>query len=166
MQPYFRDAVPGDLPAISAILRAASYDGEMLQPRQIEAALAEIEQTDHHYVLVAEYDRHIGAVLQFVAFPQLHRHGRCADIVALEVADAFRTTGIGTMLLEHAAERSRDLGCTRIQVRSGGTRTDDHPFWERAGFVHLERGYARALWPDHTGPFGRPLPRPTPLTSD
>ena len=154
MQPYFRDAVPGDLPAIATILRAASYDGEQLHPRQIEHALAEIEHADHHYVLVAEYAGHIGAVLQFLAFPQLHRPGRCAEVVALEVADVFRTTGIGSMLLEHAVERCRDLGCTRIQVRSGGTRTDDHPFWERAGFVHLERGYARPIgaWEPHRSP--------------
>lgn len=145
MQPYFRDAVPSDLPAIGAILRAASYDGETLPPRSIADALGEIDRSDHHYVLVAEYGGAIGAVLQFLAFPQLHRHGMCADIVALEVADPFRTTGIGTMLLEHAFDRCRDLGCSRVQVRSAGIRGDDHPFWERAGFVHLERGYARPV---------------------
>lgn len=145
MQPYFRDAVPSDLPAIATILRAATYDGGSLDPRQIGTALAEIDHSDHHYVMVAEYGGYLGAVVQFLAFPQLHQPGRCADIVALEVAEQFRTSGIGSMLLEHAIERCRDLGCTRVQVRSAGNRTDAHPFWERAGFVHLERGYARPV---------------------
>jgi GNAT superfamily N-acetyltransferase len=49
------------------------------------------------------------------------------------------------MLLEHAGERARDLGCRRLQVLSSTAQTDEHPFWERNGFVQLDRGYVRPL---------------------
>ena len=149
MQPYFRDAVRDDIPAIATILRDRARE-EGADPAALVGsfrdALAEIDRSEGNYVLVGEYDNQIGAVLQLVAFRQLHRAGdRCGEIVALEVAEAFKTSGIGAMLLEHAIERARDLGCKRLQVVSSTARSGEHPFWERAGFIHLDRGYARPL---------------------
>ncbi len=148
MQPYFRDAVRTDLPAIGAILRGVEPDAADATPPvgSYRDALAEIDRTDGNYVLVAEYDSQIVAVLQLLAYRQLHdRGGRTAQIVMLRVADAYKTTGVGAMLLDHAGERASDLGCRRLQVLSSTARTDEHTFWERSGFVQLERGYVRAL---------------------
>ena len=147
MQPYFRDAVGTDLPAIGAILRSASPDDDA--PPSIGShrdALAEIDRTDGNYVLVAEYDTQIVAVLQMLAFRHLHdRGGRTAHLALLRVAEEFRTSGVGSMLLDHAVERATDLGCRRILAVASTAATDDHHFWERCGFVHLERGYVRSL---------------------
>jgi GNAT superfamily N-acetyltransferase len=149
MQPYLRDAVRGDVPAIVAILREATRHDPVEHETGIDTyrdALAEIDRRDGCYVLVAEYDHQIVAVLQLLTFRHLHRGGgRCAEIVTLEVADAYRTTGIGGMLLDHAIARVRDLGCTRLQAVVAGDRTGEHAFWERGGFVHLARGYVRPL---------------------
>ncbi len=148
MQPYFRDAVRNDLPAIGAILRGVEPEtGDATPPvGSYRDALAEIDRTDGNYVLVAEYDSQIVAVLQLLAYRQLHdRGGRTARVVLLCVADAYRTTGVGAMLLDHAGERAIDLGCLRLQVLSSTARTDEHAFWERSGFVQLDRGYVRAL---------------------
>jgi GNAT superfamily N-acetyltransferase len=149
MQPYFRDAVNSDLPAIAAILRSAEHLGDLEDQDQLGSyrdALLEIDRTDGNYLLVAEYDRQITAMIQLVAFRHVHgAGGRTAEIVALHVAEQFRTTGIGGMLLEHASQRARDLGCNRLQVLSSTARTDQHPFWERNGFVQLDRGYVRPL---------------------
>lgn len=109
-------------------------------------ALAEIDRSHGHYVLVAEYDRQVVAVTQLVTFRRLHERGaRVAQITSLDVAEPFRTTGIGAMLLDHAAERAIELGCRRLQVLSSTAATHEHPFWERAGFIQLDRGYVRAL---------------------
>lgn len=147
MQPYFRDAVGGDLPAIVAILGAASPDAERTEHLSAyREALAEIDRTDGSYVLVAEYDNRIAAVLHLLAFRHLHEHGgRSAHVAVLQVAEPFRTTGIAGMLLDHAADRARDLGCRRLQVLSSTARGDEHTFWERHGFVQFDRGYARPL---------------------
>lgn len=148
MQPYFRDAVPSDLPAIGAILRSvdAADDTGGSTVGSYRDALAEIDRTDGNYVLVAEFDRQIVAVLQLLSFRQMHdRGGRSASIVMLRVADAFRTSGVGAMLVEHAVERATDLGCGRVSVGCSTAATDEHTFWERNGFVQLERGYVRPL---------------------
>ncbi len=149
MQPYFRDAVRSDIPAIATILRAASPFDEPCgigAEEAYRAALVDIDRTDGNYVLVAEYDNQIGAVLQLLCYRQLHRGGtRTAEIVGLYVAPSFRTTGIGGLLLDHAVERVRDLGCRRLQVAASTARRDEHPFWERAGFIHLDRGYVRSV---------------------
>lgn len=157
MQPYFRDAVRGDVPAIAAILRESNGIGDDIERRMDEHggstpiasyqdALDEIDRASGNFALVAEYDRQIVAILQLLAFRHLHGHGgRTAEIVGLHVAPSYRTTGIAGMLLEHAIDRCRDLGCSRLQVLSSTARSDEHPFWERLGFVQLDRGYARPL---------------------
>ncbi len=148
MQPYFRDAVATDIPAIGAILRGADAgDGDETPPvGSYRNALTEIDRSDGNYVLVAEYDSQIVATLQMLAFRHLHdRGGRTAQIVLLQVAAEFRTSGIGSMLLDHAADRARDLGCRRLQVMCSTSAADEHHFWERSGFVQLDRGYVRHI---------------------
>ena len=148
MQPYFRDAVPSDLPAIGAILRSVdAADGSGASTvGSYRDALAEIDRTDGNYVLVAEFDSQIVAVLQLLSLRQIHdRGGRSASIVMLRVADAFTTSGVGAMLVEHAVERAADLGCGRVRVSCSTGATDEHSFWERNGFVQLERGYVRPV---------------------
>jgi GNAT superfamily N-acetyltransferase len=109
-------------------------------------ALTEIDGTHGNYVLVAEFDSQIAAMTQLLAFRQLSDRGaRVAQITSLHVAESFRTTGIGNMLLDHAARRAMELGCRRLQVLSSTAATDEHPFWERSGFIQLDRGYVRSL---------------------
>jgi len=148
MQPYFRDAVPGDLSAIAVVLRQAG-DEANASDRPLGSyrdALSEIDRALGNYVLVAEYDGEIGAVLQMITFRHLqNRGGRTAQIISLHVADRFKTSGIDGMLLDHAVERARDLDCHRLQVLSSTARTDEHSFWERHGYVQLDRGYVRPL---------------------
>jgi len=150
VQPYFRDAVGGDVAAIAAILRAeAPHDPTRAActPDACRRMLADIDRREGCFLLVAEFDGQIGAVLQLVVFPTLAGAGPTAEIVGLWVADAFRSSGLDTMLLDHAVERADDLGCGRVQVMAPATRR--RSYWERAGFVHTDAGYVRL--PDHTG---------------
>lgn len=150
MQPYFRDAVRGDLSAIATILRTSAPhdDGQQrAAPGSYRRVLDEVDRQDGCFVLVGEYDRQIGAVLEMVVFPTLAGPGRTAEIVGLWTAEPFRTSGLGGMLLDHAIARADDLGCTRIQVMAAGSRRHEHAFWERAGFIHLDAGYVRTSQP-------------------
>lgn len=150
MQPYFRDAVTGDLSAIATILRSAAPHDDVQQratPGSYRRALEEIDRQGACHLLVGEYDRQIGAVLEMVVFPTLTGPGRTAEIVGLWTAEPFRTTGLDGMLLDHAIARADDLGCTRVQVMAAGSRRQEHAFWERAGFIHLDAGYVRTSQP-------------------
>jgi GNAT superfamily N-acetyltransferase len=146
VQPYFRDAVRGDLPAIATILRSsAPHDVRQQQasPGSYRRTLDEIDRHEGCHLLVGEYDNQIGAVLEMVVFPTLAGTGHTAEIVGLWTADVFRTSGLDGMLLDHALERAADLGCERVQVMAAGPRRREHSFWERAGFIHLDAGYVR-----------------------
>lgn len=148
MQPYFRDAVGGDLPAIATIVRAAAPhdpDVQRATPDAFRRKLDEIDRHDGCYLLVGEYDNQIGAVLEMVVFPTLGGLGRVAEIVDVWVAESFATSGLDRLLLDHAVARTDDLGCARVQVmaRSSGRRRNS--FWERAGFIHLDAGYVRSI---------------------
>ncbi len=142
MQPYFRDAVGGDVPAIAAILGSAARDDER-QRAAFRRALDEVDRHDGSYVLVAEYDRQICAVVQMTVFPLLHHGGHAAQIVGLWVAEPFRTSGLDGMLLDHALERADDLGCDRVQVMVDASDRAQRARWERAGFIHADAGYVR-----------------------
>ena len=145
MQPYFRDAVRGDLAAIAAILRGAAPHDAVLQRATPDrkSALDSIDRLDGCHLLVAEFDNQIGAVLQMTVFPTLVGPSWTAEIVGLWTAESFRTSGIDAMLLDHAIARADDLGCARLQVMADGSRRREHAFWERAGFIHLDAGYVR-----------------------
>jgi GNAT superfamily N-acetyltransferase len=146
VQPYFRDAVRGDLTAIETIMRAAAPHDPATQratPDTFRRLLDEIDRHDGCYLLVGEYDSQIGAVLQLVVYPMLAGCGRTAEIAGVWVADAFRTSGLDSMLLDHAIERADDLDCTRIQVMAASSRRHQHSLWERNGFIHLDAGYVR-----------------------
>lgn len=148
MQAYFRDAVGTDLPAIGAILRGTTQTAtsDDTPTGSYRDALTEIDRTEGSYVLVAEFDRQIVAVLQLVTFRHLRDRGaRTAQVVLLQVAEEFRTTGIAGMLIDHAAGRAADLGCRKLVALTSTAATDEHHAWERAGFVHLDRGYVRQL---------------------
>ena len=147
VQTYFRDAVKGDLPAIATIMRAAApHDPAQMgaTPDTYRRVLDQIDRHDGCFLLVGEYDSQIGAVLEMIVFPTLSGCGRTAEIVGVWTADAFRTSGLDAMLLDHAIERASDLGCSRLQAMSASGRRHEHTFWERAGFIHLDVGYARA----------------------
>jgi GNAT superfamily N-acetyltransferase len=146
VQPYFRDAVRGDLSAIATILRSAAPHDDTQQQATAGSygrTLDEIDRQDGCFLLVGEYDRQIGAVLEMIVFPTLSGPGRTAEIVGLWTAESFRTTGLDGMLLDHAIARLDELACNRIQVLAAGSRRQEHAFWERAGFVHLDAGYVR-----------------------
>ena len=146
VQPYFRDAVQGDLSAIATILRtSAPHDTAQQQasPGSYRRVLEAVDRHEGCHLLVAEYDNQIGAALEMVVFPTFTGPGPTAEVVGLWTAESFRTTGLDGMLLDHAIERADDLGCARVQVMAAGQRRQEHAFWERAGFIHLDAGYVR-----------------------
>src|SRR5512146_1857307 len=60
--------------------------------------------------------------------------GDVAYICDLVVEQEQRGRGVGTALVERAAEIARQRGCLRIELDSGFHRTEAHRFYERRGF--------------------------------
>lgn len=150
MQPYFRDAVQDDIPALAAILISADGGPRVDSPAQLgpyHDALAEIDRTDGSYLLVAEYDGETVAVAHLTTFRRFHhRVLRHAELSAILVAKRFGNSHVDGLLLEHAVERARDLGCQRVVALTNASPGSEHTLLERHGFFAAVRGYERVLW--------------------
>lgn len=143
-----RSAREEDLPAIVACLAAGALasgkeDATDLGPYR--AALAEAGRAPSD-VLVAEARGEVVGVAQFIVFRHIqYRGARCAELESVHVRPDQRGHGVGTVLVNAAIERARELGCNRVQLTSNLARIDAHRFWEKMGFVPSHVGYKLPL---------------------
>jgi ribosomal protein S18 acetylase RimI-like enzyme len=96
-------------------------------------------------VLVAERARVVVGCLSWHVTPVIHRPRPVGRITMLVVAEAARGEGIGTLLVEDAAERLRTLGCGLLEVTSNIKRMRAHAFYQGLGFERTSYRFARTL---------------------
>jgi GNAT superfamily N-acetyltransferase len=61
----------------------------------------------------------------------------------LVVDETWRSRGVGRLLVEAVERWTRERGCHRIVVTTALRRTDAHAFYERIGYQHTGRRYAK-----------------------
>jgi GNAT superfamily N-acetyltransferase len=143
-----RRARVNDLAQVIELLNHGSLvegkeDGTDLVP--YVAALHEIDGGAGE-VLVADLDGRVVGVCQLIVFRHLqNRGGLCAEIESVHVRPDLRSLGIGGVLMRHAVERARELGCYRVQLTSNNQRPDAHRFYERLGFEASHAGFKLLL---------------------
>jgi GNAT superfamily N-acetyltransferase len=59
------------------------------------------------------------------------------EVKSLAVLEPRRGTGVGRALVEHAAERARGRGASRLLVSTAAADTDNLRFYQRTGFRML-----------------------------
>ncbi len=145
-----RRAVPGDLPALVALLAddplgegREAADGDLAPYRQAFAAL----DADPAHVLVTAVDgAEVVGTLQLSFLPGLSRRGALrAQVEGVRVRADRRGAGLGEALLRWAVEESRRRGCALVQLTTDRSRPGAHRFYERLGFVASHVGYKLAL---------------------
>ena len=137
-----RPAAPGDLPALASLMGELGYPSS---EAQIAERLARLSRRNDMAVLVAEDE---GAVIGFasvMAVDVIHVDPPAAMLVALVVAEARRGRGVGRMLAEAAEAWARAHGADRLTLASGHARRGAHAFYERIGYEHTARRYAKLL---------------------
>ncbi|HYD52377.1 MAG TPA: GNAT family N-acetyltransferase [Gemmatimonadaceae bacterium] len=138
-----RVALPGDAPAMAALLDQLGYPTTVADT---EARLARLTESAADHVLVAE--RASVGVTGLVVLhraPVLHRTGDVGIIMALVVDERRRGEGVGERLVRWAAALARDHGCAALQVTTHHRRDGAHRFYERLGFEHTGRRYVLSL---------------------
>ncbi len=138
-----------DLPRLIELISAGALGPSKEEPGDLGPyveALSEIEATPGHDVLVAEVDGVVVGLCQLITFRHLQaRGGRCAELESVHVAQAFRSQGIGGLLVEAAAQRASALGCYRLQLATNKARTEAHRFYRSHGFEASHEGMRRPL---------------------
>ncbi|MFE6053143.1 GNAT family N-acetyltransferase [Kitasatospora sp. NPDC056446] len=140
-----RRATEADLPAIVAMLADDPLGATRETPDDLtpyRAALARIDDDPHQHLVVADRAGRTVGTLQLTLVPGLSRQGSTRTIIeAVRIHADERGSGLGTVLVEWAVERSRELGADLVQLTSDATRTDAHRFYERLGFVPSHIGF-------------------------
>ena len=135
-----REAEPGDMAAIAALVRELGYD---VTDADIGARLAAFGKAGHH-VLVADRGDVIG-VLTTGLMTVLHRPRPVGRISMMVVAEQVRGQGVGAALVAEAEARLRSAGCGMIEVTSNVRRQRAHAFYERLGYERTSHRFAKQL---------------------
>ncbi|WP_324790124.1 GNAT family N-acetyltransferase [Streptomyces sp. H51] len=144
-----RPATADDVPAIVAMLADDPLGARRESPDDLSpylAALDRLTSDPHQHLVVAEHEGRVVGTLQLTIVPGLSRRGATRSIIeAVRVHADERGSGLGTLLIEWAIDRSRRLDCQLVQLTSDRTRSDAHRFYERLGFEPSHLGFKLQL---------------------
>lgn len=101
-----------------------------------------IDSDVNQYLLVAEMDEKVIAMLQLTFIPGLSRRGALrANIEAVRVDSAVRGQGVGSWVMKAAIQLANERGCNLVQLTSAKSRIEAHRFYTRLGFVGSHEGF-------------------------
>ncbi|MCX5377169.1 GNAT family N-acetyltransferase [Streptomyces sp. NBC_00091] len=144
-----RPATEADLPDIVAMLADDPLGATRESPDDLApyvAALKRLTDDPHQHVVVAVRDERVVGTLQLTIVPGLSRKGSTRSIIeGVRIHADERGSGLGTLFIEWAVDRSRQENCQLVQLTSDATRTDAHRFYERLGFTASHVGFKLQL---------------------
>ena len=151
--PIFRDARPGEVPAIVALLandalgqtREAYATADSIDPAYLSAFDA-IEQDPNNRLIVAVLEDEVAGCMQLTMIPHLtFKGGTRLQIEGVRVKEAFRSRKVGAAMIDWAITAARAEGCHLIQLTCNRERADARRFYEGRGFEPTHVGYKRYL---------------------
>lgn len=140
----FRIADEADTHVVSALLADLFEEvGHTLTASEIADIFLQIDSDDLHSTLLAldDSEEAVG-VLTIVESIALYAGGRIGVINELYVVPAYRSEGVGKLLLDAAKELAEQRGWERLEVTTPG---EDYAktlrFYEREGFMPIGPRY-------------------------
>ncbi len=85
-------------------------------------------------ILLAEKEKNIVAMVSLLWSISTALGTRVAWLEDMVVDNAFRSQGIGSVLIEEAIAYARSVGCRRITLLTDGDNIPAHRFYEKFGF--------------------------------
>jgi ribosomal protein S18 acetylase RimI-like enzyme len=133
-----RPAVPGDIPALLALVRRYwEFEGiKGFAALRVELVLKQLlaGPASPGAIWVAESDRSLQGYLIAVLVVSIEHQGLMGEIDELFVLPEARSRGTGTQLLAAAEAALRARGCVRLQLQLGTTNTRARDFYQRHGY--------------------------------
>ena len=129
-----RRAASADVARLAELSEILGYPvaSSSLAPR-LERLLARVEDA----VLVAEAE---SGVVGWVhgAEQELLESGRRCEILGLVVDPAFRSQGVGRVLVRAVEQWAANRGLDQMTVRSNVVRAESHLFYQRLGYIRTK----------------------------
>jgi GNAT superfamily N-acetyltransferase len=119
--------------------------GYPAKPPAVEARLDRLAQQANVVVLVADRGGEPAGLATAHILDVIHADAALAILTALVVGEAHRHHGIGRSLVDAAETWAIQRGASRITVATGLARAGAHAFYERLGYEHTARRYAKDL---------------------
>lgn len=141
MEPIVRDAREEDSAAIAELLGQLGYPTTPAAVRSRLKRLAGVGDT----VVVADLDGSVVGLASLRLSPSIEYDTPAGQLASLVVDERHRGAGIGRSLTEAMEAEARKLGCGAIFLTTAAHRADAHAFYERLGFEHTGRRYAKVL---------------------
>lgn len=144
-----REALPGDVPGIVALLAddelgAAREAGG--DTRAYAAAYAAIDRDPNNEFYVMEQDGRLIGCFQLTFIPGFSNKGAWrGQIESVRIASDLRGKGHGGRLIKTAIQICQARGCKTIQLSTHKQRKDAHRFYARLGFEASHEGMKLAL---------------------
>jgi GNAT superfamily N-acetyltransferase len=102
----------------------------------------EIDSFNGCELFVAEDEGKVVGTAMYVIVPNLSHTGLPWTIVENVVVDGeCRRKGIGKLLMDYAAAKSKEAGCYKVQLLSHKTRTEAHRFYQSIGYKPSAEGF-------------------------
>lgn len=147
----FRDATLHDVPFIVSMLaddplgKTREDSSLPLNQGYIAAFEAVAASPNQRLIVVLDGTTVIGTI-QLSFLPGLSNKGAWrGQLESVRVASAYRSKGIGAIMISWAVEQCRERGCKSVQLTTNKTRKDAHRFYVRLGFSQSHEGYKLAL---------------------
>jgi GNAT superfamily N-acetyltransferase len=137
-----RDATAQDA---AALARLSTQLGHPAAPEVMPGRLARLATDPNARAIVAESSNG-GAVVALATVHvrnTLNHDAPLAQLSLLVVDESVRGTGVGRAIVQEAERWGRERGCHRMVVTTALRRADAHAFYERIGYTHTGRRYAK-----------------------
>jgi N-acetylglutamate synthase-like GNAT family acetyltransferase len=141
VEPIVRAACEEDSAAIADLLGQLGYP---TTPDAVEARLERLARAGDT-VVVAELDGTVVGLASLRLSASIEYDTPAGQLASLVVDEAHRGGGIGRSLVEAIEAEARKRGCGVFFLTTAGHRADAHAFYERLGFAHTGRRYAKLL---------------------
>ena len=145
-----RRAQLSDLPRLLELIAddvlGKNREGEGSTDPCYRQAFAEIDQDKNQFLMVAEMEGKLIAMLQITFIPGLSRKSAWRALIeSVRVDSRLRGQGIGGWLIEEAIKLARERACRLVQLTSDKKRVEAHRFYGRLGFTASHQGFKLQL---------------------
>jgi GNAT superfamily N-acetyltransferase len=137
-----RPARDEDAPAVAELLGHLGYPAP---PFEIPARLARLRARGDAETLVAVADGRVVGLATVHARNVLHHARPVVQLTALVVPPDMRGRGVGRALVGVVERWAADRGADRLVLTTALHRAEAPGFYERLGFEHTGRRYARRI---------------------
>lgn len=142
---FIREAVPDDIEDLMELVEQSDMSPDnTLSTEEARDLFGKITDTGCHKIYIAKLNASIVGTFALIVVQSLtHNGGRSCVIEDVVVQKDLQGHGLGRQMMNFAADKARDLKCTKMVLSSGKARIQAHAFYELLGFE--KDGYRFAL---------------------